>query len=98
MYLAGTYGLEARVPLEDAPGVRRLQQIEVATGALFFGIYAYSIIDGILHYKPRVRTEVDPALLEELRKKRPAPKKTSLHVGPMLLPGGAGIGVSWESD
>jgi hypothetical protein len=97
LYLAGTYGLEAKVPLEDANSVRRLQQIEVATGAAFFAIYAYSIVDGIIYYKPRVRTEVDPALLEELKKKRP---KTSSRVrfGPMLLPGGAGVGIAWEND
>lgn len=98
LYLAGTYGLEARIPLEDAASVRRLQQIEVGAGLAFFGIYAYSVVDGLLNFKPRVRTEVDPALLEELKKKRPAKKTSSVHVGPMLLPGGAGVGLSWETD
>jgi tetratricopeptide (TPR) repeat protein len=96
LYLAGTYGLEAKVPLEDAPGVRRLQQVQVGAGALFFAIYAYSIIDGLIYFKPRVRTEVDPALLEELKKKRP--KTSKLHIGPMLVPDGAGVGLYWESD
>jgi len=100
MYLAGTYGLEAKVPLEDGPGIRRLQQIEVATGAAFFGLYAWSVVDGLLNFKPRVQTDVDPALLEELKKT--APKKSAatsrIHFGPMLLPGGAGVGLSWEND
>lgn len=97
LYLATTYGLSAKVPLEDAADVRRLQQFEVASGILFFGVYAYSVIDGIYHYKPRVQTQLDPALLDELKKKRP-PRKTSVHVGPMLLPGGAGVGIAWEND
>ena len=98
LYLAGTYGLQAKIPLEDAPSVRRLQQIEVGAGLMFFGIYGYSVIDGLLNFKPRVRTEVDPALLEELKKKRPAKKTSRVHVGPVLLPGGAGVGLSWETD
>jgi tetratricopeptide (TPR) repeat protein len=98
LYLAGTYGLEAKVPLEDAVSVRRMQQIQVGAGAAFFAIYAYSVIDGIWHFKPRAQVEVDPQLLEELKKK-PAKKAASrVQVGPMLLPGGAGIGIVWEND
>jgi tetratricopeptide (TPR) repeat protein len=97
LYLAGTYGLEAKVPLEDAASVRRMQQIEVGAGAAFFAIYAYSVIDGIWHYKPRVQVELDPQLREELKKKPPT-KGSRVQVGPMLLPGGAGIGIVWEND
>jgi tetratricopeptide (TPR) repeat protein len=100
LYLAGTYGLEAKVPIEDAASVRRLQQIEVVSGAAFFAIYGYSIIDGILNFKPRVQIEVDPALQKELEKTAPKPTKTTsrLHFGPMLLPGGAGVGLVLEND
>ncbi len=99
LYLAGKYGLEAKVPLEDGPSIRRLQQIEIATGAAFFGIYAWSVIDGLLHFKPRVQTDIDPALREELLKTAPKPKTSSrIHFGPVLLPGGAGIGLSLEND
>ncbi|MDQ3334424.1 MAG: hypothetical protein M4D80_04620 [Myxococcota bacterium] len=99
IYLATTYGLEAKVPLEDAASVRRLQQVEVASGVLFFAIYGYSIVDGILNFKPRVQIDVDPALREELQKKTPKKTTTSrLHFGPMLLPGGAGVGLVLEND
>lgn len=101
LYLAGNYGLEAKVPLDEAAGVRRLQQIQVGTGLAFYGFYVWSVVDGMLNYKPRVRTEVDPALLDELRKK-PKPAKTSLRdridFGPVLLPGGAGLGLTLEND
>lgn len=98
LYLAGTYGLEAKVPLEDGPSIRRLQQIEIAAGATFFGLYAWSVVDGLLYYKPRVQTDVDPALLEELKKTAPKKSASRVHVGPLLLPGGAGVGLTWESD
>jgi tetratricopeptide (TPR) repeat protein len=98
LYLAGTYGLEAKVPLEDAASVRRMQQLQVGAGAAFFAIYAYSVIDGIWHFKPRVQVEVDPQLLEELKKKPPKKSASRVQVGPMLLPGGAGIGIVWEND
>ena len=98
LYLATTYGLEAKVPLEDAASVRRLQQIQVVSGALFFAVYGYSVIDGFWNFKPRVQVDLDPQLREELKKT--APKKTASHVqiGPVLLPSGAGVGISWESD
>lgn len=98
LYLAGTYGLEAKVPLEDAQSVRRLQQIEVGAGAVFFALYGYSIIDGIWNFKPRVRVEVTPEMREELLKKKPTKSESRVQVGPMLLPGGAGIGIVWEND
>lgn len=98
LYLAGTYGLEAKVPLEDAASIRRLQQIEVVSGAAFFAIYGYSIIDGILNFKPRVQIDVDPQLREELKKKTPKKTSSRLRFGPVLLPGGAGIGLAWEND
>ncbi len=104
LYLATKYGLVGKVPLEDGPGVRRLQQIEIATGAAFFGIYAWSVVDALLNYKPREQIEADDSLLPpDLRDfKKPTPKKTSLRdrlrLGPLLLPSGAGLGLSLEND
>ena len=97
LYLAGKYGLSARVPLEDGPNIRRLQQIEIASGALFFGVYIWSVVDGYVNFKPRVQIDVDPQLLKELQKKTPK-KSASLHFGPVLFPSGAGLGLSLEND
>lgn len=98
LYLAGTYGLEAKVPIEDAASVRRLQQIQVGAGAAFFAIYAYSIIDGILNFKPRVQVDLDPQLREELKKSPKKKTASKVHVGPVLFPDGAGVGLVWEND
>jgi tetratricopeptide (TPR) repeat protein len=106
LYLAGKYGLNASVPLADGESVRRLQQLEIGAGAAFFAIYAWSVVDALLHYKPSVRIEGDDTLLPPLRDlprpaKKPA-KKTSLldrmHLRPMISPDSAGIGLSWEND
>ena len=98
LYLAGTYGLEAKVPIEDAASVRRLQQIQVGAGAAFFAIYAYSVIDGIVNFKPRVQVELDPQLREELRKSPKKKTASRIQFGPVLFPDGAGVGLVWEND
>lgn len=106
LYLSVKYGLNAKVPVVDGPGVRRLQQLEIGTGIAFFAIYAWGVVDALLHYKPNVQIEGDDSLLPPLRDlpadKKPRPKKTSLrdrvHLGPMITPNGGGIGLSWEND
>jgi tetratricopeptide (TPR) repeat protein len=106
-HLVNRYGIRSdRVPLEDGPRVRRLQQIEIGAGVAFFALYAWGVIDALRHYQPTVRTQFDESQLpEEYRdnggdKKPPAQPKTSLleriQISPMLSPSGAGIGIGWE--
>jgi hypothetical protein len=54
LYLMHRYGPNAAIPPEDGLRVRRLQQLEIATGVAFFALYAYGVIDGIRHYEPSV--------------------------------------------
>lgn len=108
LYLAGKYGLNAQVPVLEGPGVRQLQQIEIGTGIAFFALYAWGVVDALLHYQPRVQIEGDDTLLPPLRDlptdkaTKPPSKKTSvldrLHVRPMIAPDATGIGLSWEND
>ncbi len=112
LYLSSKYGLTATVPVVDGPGVRQLQQLEIATGVAFFAIYAWGVVDSLLHYKPRVQIEGDDTLLPPLRDAppdaankpatNPPGKKTSildrLHVRPMIAPDSAGVGLTWEND
>lgn len=94
LYLASKYGLaSSSVPVEEGLRVRRLQEIEVATGVAFLGLYAWGVIDALLAYKPRQRVEGEDSLLpSELRdlrdpaapgksgaKPAPRPPKTSLR-------------------
>lgn len=108
LYLASKYGLvSTSVPIEEGRTVRNLQGLEIATGAAFLGLYAWGVIDSLLHYKPRRRVEGEDSLLPpELRDPRkpalgkPAPKtslRDRVHVHPILVPsGGAGLGLSLE--
>lgn len=104
IYLAGTYGLEAKVPLADAPRVQRLQQIEVGTGLAFFALYIYGVVDGMVNFKSSRLVKGDDSLIPSdfLEKPRPKPKKTSfrdrLRIGPIVTPSGVGIGLGWEND
>ena len=106
-YLVNKYGFRSdRVPPDDAVGVRRLQGLEIAAGAGFFLLYAYSVWDSVRHYEPQQRVEGDDDLLQKAlddpNAPKPAPKpapKTSLrdvHVLPMLTPDGVGVGLGWE--
>jgi tetratricopeptide (TPR) repeat protein len=102
-YLTNKYGIKSdKVPLDEGPRVRRLQQIEIGTGIAFWGLWIWGAIDAYRHYKPQVRVKLDESLLPpELRENPPPPKKkekTSYHLVPMLTPdGGAGIGIGWEN-
>ncbi len=108
VYLAGKYGLNAKVPKDDVPGVRQLQQIEIGAGIAFFAVYAWGVVDALLHYKPSVQIEGDDSLLPPLRDlpidktRTKKPRKTSLldrvQLQPMIAPGSAGVGLTWEND
>lgn len=68
VYLVSQYGYNGRVPPEDAENARLLQQLEIGTGAAFWAIYSWSVVDSLLNYKPRAQVEGDDSLLpEELR-------------------------------
>lgn len=109
-YLVNKYGIRStHVPLDDGPNVRFMQQIEIGSGLLFLGLWAYGAIDAYRHFKPQVRREIDEDLLppelrdpDAVKKKKKAkttPKKSSLleHLSPIVTPNGAGIGLSWEN-
>ncbi|MGE0551335.1 MAG: tetratricopeptide repeat protein [Kofleriaceae bacterium] len=104
LYLATQYGLNAKVPRDDGPRVRLLQQIEIGTGVAFIGLYAWSVVDSLLRYKPRAQIQGDDSLLppdlQNIDKRRTKPSKTSLldrlRIAPMITPSGVGIGLGLE--
>lgn len=108
-YLVNRYGIRSdRVALEDGPSVRFLQQLEIGSGIAFFGLWIYGVVDSLRNYTPQTRAAIDDRLLPpELRDPDAAPpkkptaspkNKTSyLRLTPLWVPGGAGIGLSWEN-
>jgi tetratricopeptide (TPR) repeat protein len=106
IYLVGKYGVNCPhcVALPDANGVRNLQEAEVGLGAAAIGLYIYSIIDAVRHYKAQVRLDdsaLPPDLIRDLdknaRKKQPTSFLHRIHFGPMATPSGIGIGMGWEN-
>ncbi len=98
-YLVNRYGIRSdRVPLEEGPQVRLLQQVEIGSGVLFFGLWIAGVVDSLRNYTPQTRAAIDDRLLPpELRD--PDAKSTSYlrHITPLWIPtGGAGIGLIWE--
>ena len=104
VYLAGKYGIVANVPNSDVPGVRQLQQVEIGAGVAFYALYAWGVVDALLHYKPRVQVEGDDSLLPPLTEPDAKKSRTKsslrdrLHLAPLLSPTGAGLGLTWEND
>jgi tetratricopeptide (TPR) repeat protein len=104
-YLVNKYGIRSdKVPLEEGPRVRRLQQIEIGTGIAFFGLYAWSVIDALRYWQPKKQIENDEELLRELRKEiekqKPPPKQSffdKLKLSPMVTTESVGIGIGWEN-
>ena len=69
LYLVNQYGFNGRVPTEEAESARFMQQLEIGAGAAFWALYSWSVVDALLHYKPRVQVEGDDSLLPgDLRK------------------------------
>ncbi|MBA3539321.1 MAG: hypothetical protein H0T79_06805 [Deltaproteobacteria bacterium] len=102
-YLVNTYGINCPscVKADDAAFVRRLQQIQIGTGIAFLGLYAYGVIDALLHHKAQALVKGDESLIPELDPKKTTPKKMSLRdrirFSPMITPDGVGIGLGWEN-
>jgi hypothetical protein len=93
------YGLSGKVPRDEVDTVRNIQILQVAAGAAFYGVWAWGVIDALLHYEPSVRRELDPATQEELEKLyREGEEKpgASLRLVPVIGPEAVGAGLSWE--
>lgn len=105
LYLASKYGVNCPhcVKLDDASGVLHLQEAELGLGILAIGLYGWSVIDAVRHYKAQVRlddSQLPPDLIRDLDKTKHR-QRTSLrdriHLGPMVTPSGIGIGIGWEN-
>ncbi len=99
-----TYGLHStNVPFADSQTVLTLQRVEIGTGIAFFALWGVGIFDAHRHYKREVRVPNSEKLLRELDpgftvpSPPPKPVKTTLRLGPLAVPNGGGIGLSWET-
>jgi len=103
LYLSTKYGFpNGKVPTPEVDSARRYQQLEIGTGVAFLLLYGYGVYDAISNYQAQTRVQTPDlnSLPKELRPNLPSTtppsKKTSFRVIPLLVPNGAGIGLSWE--
>lgn len=93
----GQYGFNGVVPDEDADAVRRMQQIQVATGVACLLLMGAGIADALIYYKSVARRPADESLLPDDFKITPPKKQGStLKILPAPAPSGAGVVMSWE--
>lgn len=101
LYLSTKYGFpNGKVPTAEVQSARNFQQLEIGAGIAFLGLYAWGVYDAITHYQAQTRVKGDESLIPpELRQTtpKPPPKKTSFRLIPLLVPNGAGIGLTWEN-
>jgi tetratricopeptide (TPR) repeat protein len=87
IYLVRKYGYGGNVPAADAAFARRLQQIEIGTGAACLGLMAWGIVDSVIHYQPRTQVSGDDSLLPPAAAK----PRSSLRLAPALIENAGGF-------
>jgi tetratricopeptide (TPR) repeat protein len=102
-YHAIKYDFNGKVPRDDAAGVRRLQQVQVAAGLACLGLMAWGIIDSLMNHEPTTQLTADEILGPHKRGRRQrAPRQrgprepSSLRLLPVPNPGGAGLSLSFD--
>jgi hypothetical protein len=105
-YLVAKYGIRSdKVPLDEGPRVRRLQQIEIGAGLAFYGLYVWSVIDALRNYEPQKQVVGDDELLREIKQQETDKQKKNgnssfldkIQLSPMITPDSVGIGIGWEN-
>lgn len=94
-YQVNRYGLGGEVPGDEVATVQRIQVAQIATGAAFFGLVAWGIIDSLANYEHTIQRKPDPSVLEDMGLGE-APKPTTFRLLPHAGPGGGGLTLSWE--
>jgi hypothetical protein len=103
LYLVNKYGYGGQVPREEAADVRQLQQVAIGADLVFYGAFLWSIVDGFWNYRANVVLDKssipDDLLAPPGQKTKPKPaSKTSWNLTPIVVPDGAGIGITWSTD
>jgi len=106
LYLVSKYGVNCPhcVKLDDADSVLHMQEVQVGLGLVAIGLYGWSVIDAVRHYKAQIRlddSQLPPDLIRDLdknpRKKQQQSLRERIQIGPMFTPSGVGIGIGWEN-
>jgi tetratricopeptide (TPR) repeat protein len=91
---------EGTVPAEEFTTVETLQIIQITSGALWWGLYGWGVIDSITHYRPEPRRQLTDEEIERLMEEGDEEESAAIRltptVMPTLFPHGAGVALQWE--
>jgi tetratricopeptide (TPR) repeat protein len=94
VWQVGKYGYNGYVPKAEVDTVRRLQQIQIATGLGCLALMVGGIIDSLMHYESSIRRPADESLLPVDLKPHRRDDSSSWKIAPW--PSGSGVVMSWE--
>ncbi len=94
------YGFRGRVPRDEVSTVNTLQVLQIGSGAAFWALVAWGVVDSLSNYEHAITREADPALIKDLSDfmdpKPTTSLPTSLRVLPIVSEDSGGMAVSWE--
>ena len=93
VWQVGKYGYNGTVPKDEVDTVRRLQQVQIATGLACVGLMVGGIIDSLISYESTTRRPADESLLPDDLAPLQGGKQTSWKLAPSPL--GVGVVMSW---
>lgn len=93
VWQVGKYGYNGTVPKDEVDTVRRLQQVQIATGLTCVALMVGGIIDSLISYESTTRRPADESLLPDDLEPRQRGKQSAWKLAPSPL--GVGVVMSW---
>ncbi len=90
------YGFRGRVPRDEVDTVNSVQIAQIGSGAVFYALMAWGIVDSLSHYEHAVKREADPSLRKDLEEIFDNQPTSSLQVVPAFGPEMTGGALRWE--
>lgn len=93
VWQVGKYGYNGTVPKDEVDTVRRLQQVQIATGLTCVALMVGGIIDSLISYESTTRRPADESLLPDDLEPRQRGQQSAWKLAPSPL--GVGVVMSW---
>ncbi|MCP4446211.1 MAG: hypothetical protein GY811_12835 [Myxococcales bacterium] len=90
------YGFRGKVPRDEVSTVNTLQVLQIGSGALFYALLAWGIVDSLSNYEHVVTREADPSLIKDLEDIYDIKPTASIRVFPTLTGDYGGVLMQWE--
>lgn len=90
------YGYRGKVPRDEVDTVKKLQILQIGSGAVFYALVAWGIVDSLSNYEHAVKREADPSLLKDLEEIFDTETTSAPKLVPMVGPESRGASLLWE--